>query len=338
MMMDECDTAMTLASAPTRREGGITLAALRAFVAVAEARSFSGAARALGVTQPTVSVQLAALEQACGVLLCHRKPRLGLTEAGRDLFVRARLIVSRVAEFEVSAEDLRGVSRGRLAIGLSAPQQAMPLIARFTDRHPGVEIVTRVGNTSTLLDDITQCRIDVGIMSLMEPAAQFACTLIAAPPLAVCMRRDDPLAARRSLRAAELVGRPFIMREQGSLTRRALEKAFAADGVPLKVRFELGSREAIQEAVAAGLGLGAVFDDSCHDVRLVVVPFIGLPDITGVYTVALKESLDIPTVRAFIDHIAIAKPIPAPEPPAKKSRRGRPASARRRGLGQIPER
>jgi len=71
---------------PGRREGDVTLSGLRVFVAIAEAESFSGAAAVLGVSQPTVSVQLAALEQACGVLLLHRKPKLALTASGQDLF------------------------------------------------------------------------------------------------------------------------------------------------------------------------------------------------------------------------------------------------------------
>ncbi len=301
-------TARGQSGPPARREGGITLSALRAFVAVAEAESFSGAARALGVTQPSVSIQLAALEQACGVLLCHRKPHLALTEAGRDLFVRARLILSRVSEFEASVMDLREVSRGRLSIGLSAPHLAMPLIAAFADQHPTVQITTAVGNTATLLDDVGRCRIDIGIMTLMDLPPQFACTLIAAPRLALSVRRDDPLAKRSSVRVAELAGRPFILREEGSLTRQTLEMAFAAEGIPLKPRFVLGSREAMKEAVAAGLGLGALFEDEHdHDTRLKAVPFVGLPHATGVYAVALKESLDIPTVRSFIDRIPVRR-------------------------------
>ena len=72
-----------------RLDRGVTLSGLRTFVAVVQARGLSGAARVLGVTQPSVSVQLAALERACGVLLCHRKPEFALTDAGADVFVRA---------------------------------------------------------------------------------------------------------------------------------------------------------------------------------------------------------------------------------------------------------
>ncbi|MBL8672730.1 MAG: LysR family transcriptional regulator [Alphaproteobacteria bacterium] len=297
-------TAKTQAEAPARREGSITLSALRAFAAVAETRSFSEASRLLGVTQPSVSVQLAALESACGILLCHRKPQIGLTKAGEELFVRARLILSRVAEFDASVRDLGALKRGRLSIGLSAPYLAMALIAAFTQRYPGVRLATEIGNTATLSDDVSRCRIDIGIMTLMEPPLHLACTLIAAPRLAICVRRDDPLAGRGAVRAAELGAHDFVMREEGSLTRAALEQAFAADRVPLRVRLVLRSREAMKEAVAAGLGIGALFEgEEGQDARLVAVPFVAVPVVTGVYAVTLKESLDIPAVRAFVDLI-----------------------------------
>ena len=302
---------------PGRRDGGITLSALRTFVAVAEAGGMSRAAQALGVSQPSVSTQLAGLEEACGVMLLRRRPALALTDAGRDLFVRARLILSRLAEFEDSVRELRGVRRGRLSVGLSAPHWAMPLIASFLSRHEAIGVTTTLGNTATLLEDVARCRIDVGVMTLLDPDPQFACALVATPRLVLCVRSDHPLADRPSLRPAELFGTPFVMREPGSMTRRILETAFAADGLAPTVAMEIGSREALKEAVAAGLGVGALFDDEFdRDDRLRAIPLVGGLPASGIYAVALRESLEIPTVRAFIDHAAgrdrRAAPGPAP--------------------------
>jgi DNA-binding transcriptional LysR family regulator len=81
-----------------RKEGGISLAALRCFVAVVETGSLSRAAALLGVSQPTASITLAALERNCDTLLLHRRPRLALTEAGCDMLIRARLVLSRMHE------------------------------------------------------------------------------------------------------------------------------------------------------------------------------------------------------------------------------------------------
>jgi len=298
MMLDENSKG------PGRREREITLSGLRTFVAVAEKRSFAGAAQALGVSQPTVSVQLAALEDACGVLLLNRRPNLELTEAGAELFVRARLAVGRAEEFATSAKDLRLMQRGSLRIGMSTPHCALPIVAAFMKSYPAVTLTTTMGNTAELLDQITRCRIDIGVMTLMEPLASFACALVSSPRLLVCMRADDPLARRAALRPSEIAGRPMVMREVGSMTRAVVEACFEAERVPLDVRLVLASREATKEAIAAGMGLGAVFENELgEDRRLTGVPFATQPKPHGVYAVALKESLDIPTVRGFIEHV-----------------------------------
>ncbi len=289
---------------PGPRGGEVTLSGLRAFVAVAEVESFSGAAALLGVSQPTVSVQLAALEQACGVLLLHRKPRLALTDAGQDLFARARLVISRANEFVASAQGLKGMRHGQISVGLSTPNTAIPIIASFMQAYPDIRLTTSVGNTSELLERIARCRIDIGIMTLMEPLPQLACAFVCKPRLLICMRRDDPLARRSTLRPAEISDRPFVMREEGSMTRSVLEAAFATAAAHLEARFVLGSREALKEAIAAGMGIGAVFENELGlDPRLVGVPLVMQPKLHGVYAVTLKESLDIPAVRAFIDQI-----------------------------------
>lgn len=125
------------AAAAERREGRISLTALRCFVAVAEGGGLSRAAERLGLSQPTVSVTLAGLERACGTLLLHRRPRLLLTDAGRDMLVRARLVLSRMQELETSISAFRGLSRGSLTVGFSTPFFAMPMIAAFLRDHPG---------------------------------------------------------------------------------------------------------------------------------------------------------------------------------------------------------
>ncbi|CAN1549183.1 LysR Transcriptional regulator [Rhabdaerophilaceae bacterium] len=300
---------MSVAKSPGRREGEVTLSGLRIFVAVAEARSFSEAAAKLGVSQPTVSIQLAALEQACGVLLLHRKPQLALTDAGQDLFARARLVISRANEFVASAQGLRDMQYGQLSIGLSTPHTALPIIAAFMQAHPEIQIATGIGNTAELLDQITRCRIDIGIMTLMEPPPQLACALVSTPRLLICLKNDDPLAVRPSLRPAEISDRPFVMREEGSMTRAVLEAAFAADNARLNTKFVLGSREAVKVAVASGMGLGAVFENEMgQDLRLRGVPLAFQPKPHGVYAVTLKDSLQIPAVRAFIDKVPYATP------------------------------
>lgn len=285
------------------REGSFTLAGLRAFVAVAEARSFSEGARALGLTQPSASIQVAGLEQACGLLLCRRKPEFDLTEAGQAFFVRARAIVAQLEELETTVADQQ-VAAGRVTVGVSVPHVAMPLIAGFMQQHPESMLRSTMGNTATLLDDLARCRIDIGVMTLIEPLPSFECTPISSSRLMACVRADDAWARRSSLRLADLAGRPLVMREHGSQTRTLLESQLARAGVIPRVAMDAGTREAMREAVAAGLGVGVLFDNEHgHDARLTLVPLQGVSARPCVYAVVLRESLGIPSVRAFVDHV-----------------------------------
>ena len=281
-----------------RREGGISLAALRCFVAVAEGGSLSRAAELLGISQPTVSVTLAGLERAAGTLLLHRRPRLLLTDAGRDMLVRARLVLSRMQELEGSVSAFRSLSRGSLAIGFSTPAFAMPMLARFLRDHPGIGVRTRLGNTAALLQALAACEIEVAVTTLIDPPDGLSCTAIAEQRLVACLPRD---AARRRITLDQLAQGPLVLREPGSMTRLMLERAFAAAGLAPQVRLEVGSREAAREAVAAGIGIGVVLDGELgEDGRLIAVPIEGPPIAGTVQAVALPESLDLPAVRAFI--------------------------------------
>ncbi len=287
-----------------RRDSGITLAALRTFVAVVDAGGLSRAAEALGVSQPSVSIQIAGLERACRVPLLRRRPKLDLTEAGRDLLVRARLILGRLEQFEVSADALRTLRRGRLSVGLSGPHVAMRRIAGFLAAHPGITLSTRVGNTSALLADVGQCRVDVALVAMAAPATGLSCTRIHDLRLALCVPRDHLLAGRKRLAPSSLAGLPFIGREEGSVTRQVAERVFAAAGVAPDQRFEVTGREAMKEAIVAGLGVGVLFDHEAEgDSRLAAVEIAGPEGRAGIYAVALEESRDIPAVHAFLDHL-----------------------------------
>lgn len=291
------------AGGPGRRDGGITLSSLRTFVTVVESGSLSRAADLLGVSQPSVSIQLNSLEQACGVLLLHRRPAIALTDPGRDLFVRARLVLGPLQEFDLSARELRELKRGRLSIGLSTPSFAMRLLASFLAQHSAVSITTTLGNTGSLLADVSQCRIDVGIMTLIEPEPTLSCRLIARQRLMVCVAHTHPWAKRPEVDLRELAGAPLILREQGSMTRQMVESAFSRQSLKPEPRLELGSREAVKEAAAAGLGVAIhLTGDSGADRRLHSLQIADAGIEAGVYAVCLRESMDIPAVGAFVRH------------------------------------
>lgn len=279
-------------------ERRISLPALRCFVAVVEGGSLSRAAERLGLSQPTVSVALAGLERACGTLLLHRRPRLILTDAGRDLLVRARLVLGRMQELESSVAAFSALRRGSLTIGISSPAFAMPMIAALLRDHSGIDVRTRLGNTAALIAALTACEIEVAVMTMIHPPESLTCTKIAEQRLVACLPRGP---SQRRITLAKLAQGPLILREPGSMTRAMLEAALLAQGLTAKVVLEVGSREAAREAVAAGIGVGVVLDGEVgEDARLVAVPIAGPPILGGVYAVVLPESLDLPAVRAFL--------------------------------------
>ena len=289
---------MTNESRRGRREGTISLNALRCFAAVVEGGSISRAAEILGLSQPTISVTLTGLERACGTLLFHRRPRIALTDAGQHLLARARLVLGRMDELENTMQQSRDLSRGSIAIGLSTPAHAMPCIAALMVAYPDLRIRTRLGNTNGLLEALAACEIEVAIMTLTRPEEGMSCTLLVRQRLIACVPASAPRAGISLLQLAE---EPLVLREPGSMTRAMMETAFAAQGLSGRIALEVGSREAAREAVAAGIGISVVLDgEAWLDKRLLAVPILGEPIEGGVYAVALPESLDLPAVRAFV--------------------------------------
>ncbi len=283
---------------PGRREGGVTVAALRAFVAVVDAGGFSAAAQALGLSQPSVSAQVHNLEEACGVRLLHRRGRLELTEDGRTLLIRARLALARVDEFTRTAGDISALRSGRLVLGFSTPAFAMPLLGRFRAYHPAVEIATRIGNTGSLLVDLAECRADVAVMTVADVPAEFDTVLIARERLGLAVPVGGLLAGLAAVAIDDPAIGPLIQREPGSRTRALFE---AARGGPHPNTLVVPSREALREAAAVGLGHGVLFEAELgRDPRLSFVPF-GPPEVTGtVCAVCLREMRAVPAVAAFL--------------------------------------
>lgn len=277
-----------------KRDATITVAALRAFVAVVDAGGFSAAGAALGLSQPSVSAQVQNLEDACGLRLLHRRGRLELTDDGRTLLIRARLALARVDEFARAATDLTELRGGRLVLGFSTPAFALPVLARFTAAHPGVEIATRIGNTASLLTDLAECRADVSIMACAVPPPDHEVVVLARLRLGLAVLARDT----RATVSIDDFGATLIQREPGSMTRALFE---ANRATPSPKTLVVPSREALKEAVAAGLGHGVLFDGEIGpDPRLAFVPF-SQPEVAAVVcAVALREMAEVPAVAAFL--------------------------------------
>jgi DNA-binding transcriptional LysR family regulator len=285
---------------PARTEA-LSLSGLRAFVTVVETESFSKAAEKLGLSQPTVSLQVQALEQACGVRLLIRSRKPALTREGRELLVKARLVLGGLQELEGAISGFRNLTHGRIAVGFSSPQHALPMLARFLEAHPQVEVSTHAGNTDSLLGDIAACRVDVAVVTLEHLPAGFRCLQVGRQRLALCVRRDANRAGRRAVRLEQLIDQPVILREPGSMTRRMFERVCTELSISPKHRLEVCTREALKEAVACGLGAGIVLDGEFgSDERLQIVRLAAPVPEAGVYAICLEGTQELPAIAAFL--------------------------------------
>lgn len=279
------------------------LGRLRAFHAVATEGSFTAAARALHVSQPAVSAQIKHLEQEYGVRLFARQGRRAEpTDLGQALFQ----ITRRLFDTESAARDLlaaaSGLVSGSLKIGADAPQYAVPIMASFNRRYPHVRLSLSIGNSAEVLQNLRQFRIDVAVVADPEPDPRLRVIPLVRDPLVLFVPRQHPWTKRRRVRLAELAGQPMVLREIASRTRRAFEAGLAAAGVTPTVVMEIGSREAVREAVAAGLGIGVVPSrEFGYDDRVEAVAFADgdLATVEAVVCLAGHDSLR--PVRAFLD-------------------------------------
>ncbi|WP_207477844.1 LysR substrate-binding domain-containing protein [Arenibaculum pallidiluteum] len=281
----------------------INHAHLRAFHAVAAEGSFTRAARLLNVTQPTLSQEVRALEAAHGVTLLDRSRRsVTPTEIGQSLFaVTRRLFAAEQEALELLA-GVRHLEGGTLAIGADGPFHAVPLLAAFARRHPGPTVTLSVGNSRNLLQGLLDTRIDVAVLAGDPADPRLAVLPFRRDPVMLLVPRDHRFAGWAAVPLDEIRAERLVQREQGSMTRLLVERALAEAGIVPAAVLEIESREAVLEAVAAGLGVGYVSAaEFVEDRRLSAVPIAGAPVVMEESVVCLRERRRLAVVRAFLD-------------------------------------
>lgn len=245
-----------------------TLHQLKVFEAVARHSSFTRAAEELFLTQPTVSMQVKQLAKAVGLPLFEQVgKRLYLTEAGKELYTTCREIFERLSQFEISIANLKGLKQGtlRLAVVTTAKYVIPRLLGPFCQRYPGVDVSLTVDNHERIIDGLVDNRDDLYIMSQPPDDLDVSIHPFLENPLVVLASRHNPLANEKDISIKRLSEEPFIMREPGSGTRKSVQKLFDEQGLDLKVKLDLGSNEAIKQAIAGGLGISVL---SLHTLAL----------------------------------------------------------------------
>jgi LysR family transcriptional regulator, low CO2-responsive transcriptional regulator len=238
-----------------------TLHQLKVFEAAARHGSFTRAAEELFLTQPTVSMQIKQLTKSVGLPLFEQVgKRLYLTEAGRELFATCRQIFETISQFEMKVADLKGLKQGqlRLAVITTAKYFIPRLLGPFCQLYPGIDISLQVTNHEGILERMAANQDDLYIMSQVPEHLDVSYQAFLSNPLVVLAPIHHPLASEKNIPIQRLAEEPFIMREPGSGTRRAVQNLFDEQGVTVKVKLELGSNEAIKHAIAGGLGISVL--------------------------------------------------------------------------------
>ena len=257
----------------------------------------------LNITQPTLTAQVAALEAEYGVELFMRQGRHSrLTDAGRDLLAITTRMFLEEQEALAFLEQSRELRTGRLAIGAVGPYHVTEMLAAFQRKYPGIELSVSLGNTADVKLELLEYRIDIAILAHTDPDERVLLIPYRRHPIVVFCRKDHRLARRRSIKLRDLEGEHMIVREQGSTTRRAFTAALAAAHVTPQIVMEIGSREAIREAVIHGIGISYVSDaEFVPDPSLVKINV----EPGEIYTYAqlgiLEKRRDSRIIRAFLD-------------------------------------
>mgnify|MGYP001286686487 CR=1 FL=1 len=235
------------------------IAALHAFVEVAEHASFSEAAEALYLTQPAVSKRVAQLEGELGARLFDRiGRRVSLTSTGAALLPRARRLINDARELKRLVSDLSGEVRGRLVMGTSHHIGLHRLpgpLKRFTEAFPGVELDIRFIDSEAACRAVETGDLELAIVTLPpDQPPNLQLETIWQDPLAFMVGRDHPLAGRARIGLDELLTHPAVLPGGSTYTRGILEQALRTSGARLHVAMATNYLETLYMLVATGLG------------------------------------------------------------------------------------
>ncbi len=279
-------------------------------MSVARYLNFTRAARDLHLTQPAVSMQIKQLEASVGLpLFEHFGKKIHLTDAGQEMYAYSQSINQLIEEANEVIQSLRGIRYGHLKVSVASTANyfATRLLAAFVRRYEGVRFSLDVSNRESLLRQLDANECDLVVMGQppdglgLEAASFMENPLVVISPPGHALERSVPVPLQA------LQAETFVVREQGSGTRTAMERFFKERGVHLRTGMEMSTNEAIKQAVEAGLGLGIV---SIHTLaaeleteRLHVLKVQDFPILRHWYVVQREGKRLSPVAQAFKDFV-----------------------------------
>jgi DNA-binding transcriptional LysR family regulator len=242
----------------------VELRQLRHFIAVAEERSFSKAARRVNIVQSGLSASIRSLEQELGLaLLARTTRRVDLTEAGRVFLVEVRRVHAALQGAKDAVESVRGMVRGTVHIGtmqrLSPLFELPAVLARFRAEHPEVEIRLRQTGSTNLMAEVADGKLDFAFLSLTGPVPRgLTTTLLGQDPLVFACASSHALARRDHVSLAMIADQPFVDFELNWGVRILVDRAFGAAHLERHSAFELNDVPTLLDLVSHGLGVAVL--------------------------------------------------------------------------------
>jgi DNA-binding transcriptional LysR family regulator len=281
-----------------------TLRQLDTFLEVARQLSVSRAAELLHVTQPAVSMQLRQLEEIAGMPLYEQTGRkIRLTDAGQDFEMYAIAAVAQLKQLEDAMAQRSGLKKGRVALAMvSTAKYFVPmLLVKFRKRFPDIEVSLQIHNRENIMKLLMRNEIDLVIMGRAPETIDCVATAFATNPLGIISSPEHPLSRRRNAPLSILNDQQFVVRENGSGTRQAMERLFAEHVIRPQIVMEMPSNETIKQAVMAGMGLSFL---SLRTIRhelagghLVLLDLVGLPMVRHWHVTHLSAKRLSPAAR-----------------------------------------
>ncbi len=234
---------------------------LKAFLAIAEAKTFTAGAKQVNITQAAISMQIRQLEDEVGLTLFTRTPRrVIITEAGEYLLQRARRILREHDSALAEIAELAGAEHGRLRIGsasaMFATAQLPQILEKLKGKYSSAEITVSSGTSHALVEKIMHGEIDIAFVSLPVENSNIQTDLLFSDEIVAIAHPKHPLAKEKFISAATLAGEHLILGEQGGNTRRMIDDFFSTANVRPNVVMELSRQEAINKMVENQMGVG----------------------------------------------------------------------------------
>jgi DNA-binding transcriptional LysR family regulator len=284
---------------------------LEVFAKVAELGSFSRAAEALFLTQPTISEHIRALELEVGLPLLDRLGRGATpTPAGRVLLDYARRILKLAEEARQAIDHFQGRMSGTLVVGGSTipGEYVLPaLMGQFKSKYPDIAITLRVASSRQVSEWVDEGRVEVGVVGAEPALRSLTARELMTDELVVVVPAGHPWAGRKTVALADVRSEPLIVREQGSGSREALERALREAGTDLdafRLAGEIGSTQAVKQAVRAGVGITIIsrraVEDECRAGLVSCVKVRDLKVARSFYLVTHRERTRSPLAEAFV--------------------------------------